>query len=286
MASISHFYEQVLGAHLSNTRWSWGAVDRENNRIYLRVWRDEFETYDEGERVVVLLDVPRTSSPGYKERKNHLAQIKNGAEGFGVVCTAVDTKTKGARTIASFDDRLLVRLGAESRDHGRMFLRVESWVPVASLSHQQTSQSTLIEDLQQIARRKVDATTRERLGSARVGQGQFRTDVLKLWGGRCAVTGTRVLVVVRASHIKPWRHSTDEERLDPENGLPLAAHLDALFDAGWITFGSDGTLLVSPRLDPAETLLFELNEKRLVKPPTPKMAGFLKHHTESVFRRG
>ena len=56
--------------------------------------------------------------------------------------------------------------------------------------------------------------------------------VLKIWGNRCCVTGSTTLDAIRASHIKPWRRSSNQERLDPYNGLPLVATLDALFDAG------------------------------------------------------
>ena len=34
-------------------------------------------------------------------------------------------------------------------------------------------------------------------------------------------------------------------RLNPANGILLAAHLDALFDSGLISFTDDGTMLVS-----------------------------------------
>jgi hypothetical protein len=51
---------------------------------------------------------------------------------------------------------------------------------------------------------------------------------------------------LRASHCKPWRDSTNEERLDGENGLLLTPSIDHLFDRGFISFRSDGRLLVSP----------------------------------------
>jgi putative restriction endonuclease len=38
---------------------------------------------------------------------------------------------------------------------------------------------------------------------------------------------------------------TDAERLDAYNGLLLAAHLDAAFDAGLISFADDGAILSS-----------------------------------------
>ena len=46
--TISQFYEEVLGANLANSRWSWGAVDPVANRVYLRVWKDELEPNADG----------------------------------------------------------------------------------------------------------------------------------------------------------------------------------------------------------------------------------------------
>ncbi|KAA1139625.1 HNH endonuclease, partial [Citrobacter portucalensis] len=47
-------------------------------------------------------------------------------------------------------------------------------------------------------------------------------------------------------YIKPWAASENEnERLDPNNGMILAAHLDILFDQGWISFEYDGRFLIS-----------------------------------------
>src|ERR1700730_15635390 len=40
----------------------------------------------------------------------------------------------------------------------------------------------------------------------------------------------------------------EQERLDPENGILLAAHIDALFDRGLITFLDDGAMLISKRV--------------------------------------
>jgi len=52
------------------------------------------------------------------------------------------------------------------------------------------------------------------------------------------VTGLAMSKLLRASHIKPWAAcAADAERLDVYNGLLLAPHLDALFDAGLISGG-------------------------------------------------
>ena len=98
------------------------------------------------------------------------------------------------------------------------------------------------------ARTDIPNTTRKSLIEARVGQGRFRADLIKAWGGKCAVTGCPVLAMLRASHVKPWRSCEDSERLHAANGLLLTANLDALFDAGLISFLDDGEMLISDEL--------------------------------------
>ena len=97
------------------------------------------------------------------------------------------------------------------------------------------------------------ATEAERLVVQRVGQEVFREALLSYWGGCCAVTGVGEPRLLRASHIKPWaKCETDADRLDVYNGLLLAAHLDAAFDAGLISFSDEGTILFSSQFVPAD----------------------------------
>lgn len=98
-----------------------------------------------------------------------------------------------------------------------------------------------------------DATERDAVIAARRGQGIFRRRLDEAWG-RCAVTGCAHRALLRASHIKPWRIATNAERLSADNGLLLAAHLDAAFDAGLISFADDGRILISARLTPADAI--------------------------------
>jgi hypothetical protein len=126
-------------------------------------------------------------------------------------------------------------------------------------------------------------TSRRALVDARLGQGGFRKAVLGLWGKACAATGCSLSALLRASHIKPWRVASDAERLDPENGLPLTANLDALFDRGLIGFSDDGRLLVSP------ALALELREElhlpaKLRREPTSRQKIYLAHHRQQHFQ--
>ena len=104
-------------------------------------------------------------------------------------------------------------------------------------------------DIQDIIDSDLPSTTRQLLIEARIGQGEFRKAVLANWDHGCAVTGCKTVAALRASHIKPWRKSNDDERLDPENGLPLIATLDALFDRHLISFTNSGRIVISKSLE-------------------------------------
>ena len=285
MRHINRFFTDVLGANLRNPRWSWGAVDPITNRVFLRVWQDDIELLEDGERVGVASDEPRRDSNGFAERHAHLALMRNGAEGFGIICTAVDPNTDEVRRIAHFNTTTLLRLGKLTRESGRTFAHIDARVPVAEVNRQRTAQSTLTEDLKSLlAQQKIDSTTKEALVNARVGQGLFRSQVLQLWGNRCAVTRSTTLDAIIASHIKPWRESTDAERMDATNGLPLIASLDALFDAGLISFESSGRLIVSSMLTDVEQRIFGVPEASLTQKPSAMTADYLAYHRAHVFR--
>src|SRR5262249_31392564 len=88
-------------------------------------------------------------------------------------------------------------------------------------------------------------TEREAIIRARTGQGIFRDRVSKI-ESRCRVTGVDNPVHLIASHCKPWRDSSNEERLNGENGLLLTPSIDHLFDRGFISFEDNGRLMISP----------------------------------------
>jgi hypothetical protein len=129
----------------------------------------------------------------------------------------------------------------------------------------------------------VDATTREQLIAARLGQGIFRERLIVHWGA-CAVTGCDVLQALRASHIKPWKDCSNSERLDPGNGLLLLGTLDCLFDGGLITFDSKGSIRPSPLLTKAQRRALGLRHgMRLQKRLDETQEAFMKWHRQRVF---
>jgi hypothetical protein len=84
---------------------------------------------------------------------------------------------------------------------------------------------------------------------ARNGQGVFKQRVMRIERA-CRITGVTREEHLRASHCKPWRDATNEERLDGENGLLLTPSIDHLFDRGFIGFEDNGDVIVSPVAHP------------------------------------
>jgi hypothetical protein len=142
----------------------------------------------------------------------------------------------------------------------------------------------VITDVAQIEKDgSMDTTTKKSLIDARRGHGRFRQNLMRIWNKSCAVTGCAIPELLRASHIKPWRDSTNRQRLDPNNGLLLEANLDALFDSGLILFDDNGDMLVSARLTTIEKRRLRIPSK-LRNQPNNNQCNYLDHHRKKVFR--
>lgn len=126
-------------------------------------------------------------------------------------------------------------------------------------------------------------TVRKQLIDARIGQGDYRRKLEEEWDSKCAVLGIANRQVLRASHVKPWRSSNNDERLDKNNGLLLSAHIDALFDAGLISFTPEGELLIANTLAQSDRDALCLGAG-LRKKPSPELAAYLKFHQSSSFK--
>ena len=117
--------------------------------------------------------------------------------------------------------------------------------------------------------------------NARLGQGGYRANLIRAWGGQCALTGIACSEMLIASHIKPWSASNNREKLDAANGLLLSANVDALFDRFLISFEDDGTLLTSSSLPVGTMTLAGIDKfSKLRNPPSPATAVYLKYHRE------
>jgi len=145
---------------------------------------------------------------------------------------------------------------------------------------------TLNDDLSAIDRMKgISETTRKQLIDARVGQGVFREKLVKYWGKACAVSNISMPDVLRASHIKRWADSNNDERLDGNNGLLLTANLDALFEHGHISFDDKGKMMISrSTLTGADRKQLELSgmlrPRKLRKAPNAAQKHYLSQHRQ------
>ena len=123
----------------------------------------------------------------------------------------------------------------------------------------------------------------ETLIKARQGQGSFRKKLLNLYPS-CPLTGLDIQPLLIASHIKPWSKCNNEERLDPFNGLMLAPHIDALFDKGLITFDTDGTIKISPKIDLKKQKRLGIRSRKKLK-IEPESEKYFEYHRNHVFQK-
>jgi predicted restriction endonuclease len=125
-----------------------------------------------------------------------------------------------------------------------------STISELSNHHSLISDNEQYNDILEIVSQTIEATTKEQLIQARLGQGKFKQNVIDTWGiGKCcAVTGIDIKQLLIASHIIPWRESDNNQRLSGANGIQLCSHLDKLFDQYLISFDNLGQLVISNRL--------------------------------------
>jgi predicted restriction endonuclease len=135
-----------------------------------------------------------------------------------------------------------------------------------------------------IERAVPESTERRALILSRVGQGQFREDLMRVWNGRCAVTGLDLAPLLRASHIKPWRDSDNRERLDPYNGLLLSPSYDAALDSGLISFAGNGETILTSELTPPRVEQLGISTTARISGLDERHRGYLRFHRENVFR--
>jgi putative restriction endonuclease len=121
-------------------------------------------------------------------------------------------------------------------------------------------------------------------------QSFFRKVVVAAYGSRCCITGNPVEGLLVASHILPWV-DFPAERLNPRNGLCLAAHFDRAFDRGLISFDDHIRLTLSPTLrrycpnDAIESEFMRREGQPLTCPErfSPD-TDFLAYHRSRIFR--
>lgn len=120
-------------------------------------------------------------------------------------------------------------------------------------------------------------TEKKAIVLSRIGQGTFRKELINYWGC-CSVSGITSTWILIASHIKPWRVSNNNERLDVYNGLLLLPNLDKLFDKGYISFNTNGQVIYSKYLSMDDKKTLHLTDDLKLSKVNPNHIPYLKYH--------
>ncbi|HMR17674.1 MAG TPA: HNH endonuclease signature motif containing protein [Sphingobacterium sp.] len=136
------------------------------------------------------------------------------------------------------------------------------------------------QDILDIVRSKEKAREKETLILARIGQGKFRSDLIKAWG-KCAISGYDDVSLLIASHIKPWSKCNNKEKVDPDNGLLLLPNYDKLFDRGVISFDKDGSIMISKLF--ADKDIFGIDDKMRIKLKAGNKK-YMEYHRKNIFK--
>ena len=160
----------------------------------------------------------------------------------------------------------------------------------ADLANIQHELAPLSEDMSEfeinleIEARKLDGDLEKiQLTKSRRGQGVFKANV-RLIEDHCRITGVTNIKHLRASHIKPWAVSDNQEKLDGFNGLLLSPHVDHLFDRGFISFKDSGGILVSKELNPKILDQWSIRSSENVGEFKSAQCEYLSYHREVVFK--
>jgi hypothetical protein len=136
----------------------------------------------------------------------------------------------------------------------------------------------------EIEARKLDGDLEKiQMTKSRRGQGIFKANV-RLIENHCRITGVSNIKHLRASHIKPWAASDNDEKLDGYNGLLLSPHVDHLFDRGFISFNDTGGILVSKELNPTILDQWSIHASQNVGEFKSGQRPYLEYHREIVFQ--
>lgn len=127
-------------------------------------------------------------------------------------------------------------------------------------------------------------TESEMKTKVRIGQQKFRKALMPLWNFKCALCSIDLPELLRASHSKPWKDSTNEERLNPYNGILLCSNHDALYDKGYIAFDGQGRLHISSLIEPENYLKYGLMQRTKID-IQPENKPFFKWHKKFIFEK-
>jgi hypothetical protein len=178
---------------------------------------------------------------------------------------------QGVYLAAISDDLGAAILGLAGANHAAMNLHDEE---IAEIEEELVQK-------QLIASTVLPSTEVEQLIKARRGQGIYRSNLQKI-EKQCRLTGVLDQGLLVASHIKPWKDCTNEERLDGHNGFLLSPHVDRLFDRHLISFSDDGSIITASPVVVKAMLAWGLDPQMNVGSFTTKQKYYLAQHREKT----
>lgn len=139
-------------------------------------------------------------------------------------------------------------------------------------------------EVSRIIQLPIHETEKDQLIKARRGQGTYRYNLEKI-EKKCRFTDVDDKRFLIASHIKPWRLSKNDERLDGNNGLLLSPHADKLFDSGFISIDKKGHILTINNQIKKLMVQWGINPKKNLGRFNPNQLEYLDFHRDELFER-
>ena len=119
--------------------------------------------------------------------------------------------------------------------------------------------------------------------NVRVGQSVFRERLLKKYDG-CCICGLSKQSLLVSSHIKPWKLSSPEEKLDDNNGFLFCPNHDKLFDRGLISFHDSGQIIISSEIRKEDRVLLRIDNNVSIK-IFEMQKVYLDYHRKHIFHK-
>ena len=130
---------------------------------------------------------------------------------------------------------------------------------------------------------EIEHTTKVIQQTIRIGQEKFRRNLLEEIDF-CPITGITDKRILTASHIKPWRVSSNNERLDKNNGFIFSPMIDKIFDIGLITFDNQKAMIISKSLILENIKSIGIEHKKVYeKLPIENRTSYLEYHRNFIF---
>ena len=144
---------------------------------------------------------------------------------------------------------------------------------------------TIEKEQDQIEETIDDKLERTQLYRARIGQGEYRRNLLALCPF-CPITLVSDDRLLIASHIKPWVASNDIEKIDSLNGFMLTPTFDRLFDRGFLSFTNDKKTILSPFLSNMTYSKLGISDNRIISHlPISGREQYLDYHRREILKK-